>query len=113
MLPKANRVARAEDFRMTVRRGRRVSTPHALLYISGKASTDPTRFGFIVSKAVGNSVTRNLVTRRLRSISREVLDVQGTGKDVVIRALPGSPEVPWASLHDEILAGLERGASKQ
>ena len=113
MLPKANRVAHADDFRMTVRRGRRVSTPHALLYIAGRASTDPTRFGFIVSKAVGNSVTRNLVTRRLRSIGREALGMQGTGKDIVIRALPGSPEVSWTSLHDEILAGLERCECKQ
>lgn len=113
MLPKANRVAHADDFRMTVRRGRRVSTPHTLLYIVGRESSAPTRFGFIVSKTVGNSVTRNLLTRRLRSIGREALGIQGTGKDVVIRALPGSPEVSWASLHDEILAGLERGASKQ
>ena len=113
MLPKANRVARADDFRMAVRRGRRVATPHALVYMVAKSSSDPTRFGFIVSKAVGNSVTRNLVTRRLRAIGREALNTHALGEDIVIRALPGSPAVAWASLHDEILDGLERGATKR
>jgi ribonuclease P protein component len=113
VLPKANRVARADDFRMTVRRGRRVTTPHALLYIAARNADDPTRFGFIVSKAVGNAVVRNLVTRRLRSIGRGVLEFRATGSDIVIRALPGSPEAPWTTLQGEIFDGLERGAGKR
>jgi ribonuclease P protein component len=111
MLAKINRVARADDFRFVVRRGRRVSTPHALLYVVDRASDEPSRFGFIVSKAVGNSVTRHLVTRRMRAISRESLIRSSTGRDVVIRALPGSPEVSWSILQGEILDGLERNAS--
>jgi ribonuclease P protein component len=98
---------------MTVRRGRRVSTPHALLYIAARSADDPTRFGFIVSKAVGNAVVRNRLTRRLRSIGRDVLEVRAMGSDIVIRALPGSPEAAWATLHGEIFDGLERSASKR
>ena len=112
MLKKANRVVSGDDFRVTVRKGRRVGTPHALLYVAPQSDVGPTRIGFIVSKTVGNSVTRNLVTRRLRSIGREFVTVRPQGTDVVIRALPGSPGVSWASLQSEILSGLERSAAQ-
>jgi ribonuclease P protein component len=101
----------ADDFRATVRKGRRSSTPSALLYVLHHKQPGPTRFGFIVSKTVGNSVTRNLVTRRLRSIAREFVRSQPTGNDVVIRALPGSPGVSWVTLQSEILTGLERSVA--
>ena len=110
MLKRANRIVRADDFRTTVRKGRRVGTPHALLYVASTDASDPTRIGFIVSKTVGNAVTRNLVTRRLRSIGHDVVLAQPTSTDVVIRALPGAPRVSWATLQSEILAGLERSA---
>jgi ribonuclease P protein component len=113
MLARANRVVRADDYRATVRRGRRVNGPHVLLYIAPRPTDEPSRFGFIVSKAVGNSVTRNLVTRRLRAVGREALAVHPTGNDVIVRALPGSPEASWSTLQSEILDGLERSASKR
>jgi len=103
---------RADDFRSAVRRGSRVGTPHALLYIGHRPEEADTRFGFIVSKSVGNSVIRNRVTRRLRAIGREALESYPSGRDVVIRALPGSPDVSWATLRVEILDGLERSAGK-
>jgi ribonuclease P protein component len=110
VLKRANRVVAADDFRAAVRRGRRVGTPHALLYVTVKPATDPTRVGFIVSKAVGNAVKRNLVTRRLRSIGHGIVVTRPTGTDLVIRALPGSPGVSWTTLQSEILDGLERSA---
>lgn len=110
MLKRANRVVAADDFRAAVRRGRRVGTPHALLYVSTSSPEDPTRVGFIVSKTVGNAVKRNLVTRRLRSVGHDVVLARPTGIDLVIRALPGSPAVSWTTLQSEILAGLERSA---
>lgn len=111
VLAKANRVVSAADYKATVRRGRRVGTPHALLYVLRRDADAPTRFGFIVAKTVGNSVTRNLVARRFRAIGREALAEHPTGTDIVIRALPGSPQAPWVTLRSEILDGLERNAS--
>jgi ribonuclease P protein component len=110
VLKRVNRVVTANDFRTTVRRGRRFGTPHALLYLSTTPSTESTRIGFIVSKAVGNAVTRNLVTRRLRSIGHDIVQARPTGTTLVIRALPGSPGVSWATLQSEILDVLERSA---
>ena len=111
MLGRANRIVSADDFRSTVRRGRRIGTPNAQLYVAAQKAVGPTRLGFIVSKAVGNSVTRNLVTRRLRSIGLDYVRSQPTGRDVVIRALPGCSAVSWTTLQSEILSGLERSAA--
>ncbi len=90
MLARANRLVRAADFREVVRRGRRLSTPHAVYYRLDRAPDAPLRFGFIVSKAVGHAVVRNRVTRRMRAGGRLLVDQGGHGADVVIRALPGA-----------------------
>lgn len=100
---------RPDEFRSAVRRGRRVSTAHAVLYLFPRPDESPTRLGFIVSKAVGGAVVRNRVRRRLRAIGRELLPSIGTGTDVVVRALPGSETIGWPELRSEIVSGVERG----
>ena len=104
-------MTRPDDFRAAVRRGRRVPTGHTVLHVlrredSGGIANAPARFGFIVTKAVGGAVTRNTVKRRLRAVGHAVLPAIAGGTDVVIRALPGSAEVAWSTLHSEISDGL-------
>lgn len=48
----------------------------------------PALVGFVVSKAVGNAVTRNKVKRRLRAITRAHLNLLHPGEVLVVRALP-------------------------
>lgn len=48
----------------------------------------PTRVGFVVSKAVGDAVTRNRVKRILRHAVAARLTAIGDGQDIVVRALP-------------------------
>lgn len=107
MLARANRVTRPADFRSTLRRGRRLGTSGAILHVLDR-DTDESRFGFIVAKTVGNAVTRNLVRRRLRAVSRDILPTLSGGKDIVMRALPGCDQVPWVTLHAEIADSLSR-----
>lgn len=109
VLSKPNRVVRAEDFRATMRKGKRLSTEHALLYIAPRSAAEPARFGFVVAKSVGGSVTRNLLRRRLRAIGYDLVQRGLSGKDVVVRPLPGSEKLSWASLQQEIYAGIEKG----
>ena len=73
MLDRANRLVRGDDFRNIMRSGKKTSSSHLVGY--RLIETDqPTRFGFVISKACGNAVRRNLLKRRLRSIAREKLN---------------------------------------
>jgi ribonuclease P protein component len=102
-----NRVVRAEDFRAAVRRGRRSTSEIAVYYRLQREETDPARFGFIVSRAVGGAVERNLLRRRMRAVSRELVDAGAAGMDVVVRALPGSAQHGWASLSADMHGALD------
>jgi ribonuclease P protein component len=102
-----NRVVRAEDFRTIVRRGRRSTSSLAVYYRLERAETDPARFGFIVSRAVGGAVERNLLRRRMRAVGRELVDAGASGMDVVVRALPGSAQHGWASLSADMHDALD------
>ena len=109
MLAQPHRVVRAEDFRATMRRGKRVTTDHAIVYFAQRAGSEPARFGFVVAKTVGGSVTRNLLRRRLRSIAHELVAQGVDGTDIVVRPLPGSEKLSWSSLHEEITSGIQKG----
>lgn len=68
--------------------------------------------GFVVSKAVGNSVVRHRVTRRLREIVRPRLDLLPAGSTVVLRALPGIDDAVFADLSAEVDGALTSAAGK-
>jgi len=112
MLARVNRVVRPEDFRTIVRRGQRSSSPLAVYYRYERVPADPLRFGFVVSKAVGNAVDRNRLRRRMRAVGRELVEAGGHGVDVVVRALPGSAQRDWATLaadmHHELAGKVDR-----
>jgi ribonuclease P protein component len=115
MLAKVNRVKSAGDFRTTVRRGRRFTTLHSVIYIAENAVEMEPRFGFIISKAVGGAVTRNTIRRRLRSIGRDLAVSQAgvlglSHRDVVVRVLPGAAETSWPVLYDEVFEAVSQSA---
>jgi len=107
MLSKVNRIVSPSDFRSVLRRGRRLTTSHTTIHFV-RTGTEASRFGFIVSKATGNAVSRKHTTRWFREISRELLSVHPTGLDVVIRAKDSISETTWSQLHDEILTVVGR-----
>ena len=114
MLAHVNRITRGSDYQGVVRRGVRIVGAHTVLYIrknievpSGAAEV-PVRFGFIVAKNVGDAVRRNLVRRRLKAASFELLSAVPSGTDVVIRALPTARDAAWQTLHDDVKRSLAR-----
>lgn len=68
------------------------------------------RFGLVVSKQVGNAVTRHAVSRKLRHVvvERELVDKLERSVDVVIRALPPAA----AATSDELARDLEKALDK-
>lgn len=75
---------------------------------TGEQAPGPVRVGFVVSKAVGNAVTRNRVKRRLRHLARERLDSLPGSAVLVVRALPGSAEASHDQLRADLAAALGR-----
>jgi ribonuclease P protein component len=82
------------EFTAVVRRGRRAGRRTLVVHLSRASSTDfteePTRVGFVVSKAVGPAVVRNRVKRQLRHLTRDRLAALPSGSLVVIRANPAA-----------------------
>ncbi len=68
---------------------------------------DRPRAGFVVSKAVGGSVVRHRVVRRLRHLMRPRLDQLPPGVGVVVRALPPAATATSAELAADLDAGLQ------
>ncbi|RKN36045.1 ribonuclease P protein component [Streptomyces hoynatensis] len=123
MLPPENRLRRREDFATAMRRGRRAGRPHLVVHLCDQLSAQlrgatyphpagetpsPPRAGFVVSKAVGNAVVRNLVQRRLRHLIRPRLNGLPAGSLVVVRALPGAGDAAYDQLARELDAALAR-----
>jgi ribonuclease P protein component len=71
------------------------------------AASSP-RAGFVVGKAVGNSVIRHRVTRRLRAAVRVELHRLPSTADLVLRARPEAADAPFSVLHRDLSAGLDR-----
>ncbi|MDO5743539.1 MAG: ribonuclease P protein component [Micrococcaceae bacterium] len=107
MLPKNQRLRLSQDFTATVRSGARTGRRNVVLY--ARIRTDEpqgnNRFGFIVSKAVGNAVHRNLVKRRMRVLAAQ-FTAEAIGLDVVVRALPGSSDITWDELSQQVRSAL-------
>lgn len=109
VLPAAARMRRRAEFDAAVRRGSRTGrgsvTGHLL--IRGD-NAEPSRVGFIVSRAVGPAVTRNRVRRRLRHLASGYLRSLPDGSLLVLRANPAAATASQADLAAEL--GLVIGA---
>ncbi|WP_089773728.1 ribonuclease P protein component [Ruania alba] len=109
MLPARHRMRAADEFGAAIRSGARSSSRRVVVHFSSETTRARTaRVGFVVSKAVGNAVTRNAVKRRLRALMADRVANLPEGSAVVVRALPSSAESSFAGLRsdlDEALAG--------
>ncbi|GAA0701853.1 ribonuclease P protein component [Kitasatospora atroaurantiaca] len=126
MLPSENRLRRRQDFATAVKRGRRAGRPLLVVHLNRdgetKGQTDrnsdsrphvaeglpSARAGFVVSKAVGPAVVRNLVKRRLRHLVRERLLRLPAGSLIVVRALPPAGTASYLDLEHDLDAALRR-----
>lgn len=111
MLAKPSRLTRGSDYKAVVRRGARCAGAHTVTYVGGAGDSSHARFGFIVSKQVGNAVVRNTVRRRLKAVCAEALPFVRPDADVVIRALPSAAGADFQTLREDVLRCLRRRAA--
>jgi ribonuclease P protein component len=122
MLPRRHRLTRPDDYRAVLRGGpgrqrrRRAGSDLLVVHVSLPASSSgqtpsptrrPPRVGFVVSKAVGGSVVRHRVARRLRALVATRLDRLPDGADLVVRAQPpaaGATSAELGAALDQMLA---------
>jgi ribonuclease P protein component len=110
VLPPAHRLVDADSFRVATRAGERAGSRTLVvhLWIPGEGRDDPPRVGFVVSKAVGDAVTRNRVKRRLRHLAREHVPSLPGSAVLVVRALPAAAEASYDVLGADLAHGLRR-----
>jgi ribonuclease P protein component len=80
------------------------------LDVPGAALAAPPTVGFVVGKAVGGSVVRNRVKRRLRHLTAARLDRLAGGSALVVRALPPAAAASYADLGADLDKCLDRVA---
>lgn len=112
MLPPAHRLRASTDFTAVVRQGRRAGrltlTVHLVAPAAGDGDTRPARAGLVVSKAVGGSVVRHRVARRLRHLLRPHVESLPAGTRLVVRAAPAAATASSSVLAADLAAALQR-----
>jgi ribonuclease P protein component len=105
VLPAPHRLTRGDDLRRVSRRGHRSGSDTLVVHLLvDDDATGPVRVGFVVSRAVGNSVLRHRVQRRLRHLCAERLGELPPGSQLVVRALAPAA----AATYQELGADLDR-----
>ncbi|MGP5930942.1 ribonuclease P protein component [Corynebacterium glyciniphilum] len=113
MLAPEHRLRSSSLFSETVRRGRKKGTRTVVVYLHDRTDTVVSggpRMGLVVSKAVGNAVTRHSVSRRLRHVTAVLLEEFSLEpwQSLVIRALPASGAATSAELESDVRRALRR-----
>ena len=107
------RLKQRADF-LAAAAGVKVPVAAFILQARERGDTAPPRFGFTVSKKVGNAVERNRVRRRLREVVRlsAALPAQA-GHDYVLIGRRPALELPFARMTADFAGALKRVHGKR
>ena len=110
MLAKSARLTESGDFARATKSGIRYSSTNFVGYLYLTESDQPARAGLIISKAVGSSVTRHRLARKIRHCIFNNYSRLPTGSLLVIRGLNKSATADCASEISIVVAHLLRKA---
>ncbi len=111
------RLKQRADF-LAAATGIKVPAAAFVLQTRKRADEGPVRFGFTVSKKVGNAVERNRVRRRLKEIVRlaDANKIQGpgyfAGHDYVLVGRRAALKLPFDRMTDDFAGALRRAHVK-
>jgi ribonuclease P protein component len=110
VLPAVNRMRRSRDFDQVIKSAARARRGALLVQYRAGLRMPPAAplVGLVVGKAVGGSVVRHRVSRKLRAQLSPRLAVLPPGSGTVVRALPGSATADSAALGAALDAALRR-----
>jgi len=118
VLPKNARLTVSADFARATKSGTRVTTENFVgyLYISPVTNNDHPKCGLIVNKAIGGSVARHALARKVRHAVAPQLTKLPNGSLLVIRALAknkiDTTELEVEKLINKLLERSSRAAVK-
>lgn len=107
------------DFARAIRSGSRAGSEHLVVHLLAPLpdphdpTSAPAKVGFVVSKAVGNAVQRNLVKRRLREAMHSRVSELPDGALAVVRALPSASGAGYAELSDAVGRSIDVATRRQ
>jgi ribonuclease P protein component len=110
VLSAAHRLRSSKAFSEVVRGGRRAGRPLLTVHLD-RAGTGTTA-GLVVSKAVGSSVVRHRVARRLRHLLASRLPQLPEGTRLVVRAAPAAAQASSAELAGDLDRALSRALDR-
>ena len=120
MLPSQHKLANSEEFKQTIRKGKRAGRDTVVVHLRTNVfdHNDPNvtvggpRCGLVVSKAVGNAVTRHAVSRKLRHVFLELAREIPADHRVVIRALPPAATATFEELLEDVRRAYEKARKR-
>ena len=103
------RLKRRAEFLRVAGKGRRASVHGLALQALPRGDDEPARFGFTVTRKVGNAVVRNRTKRRLREAARLLArESPIRGVDLVLVGRDATRARPFALLLDDLRRALNK-----
>ena len=102
--PRRERLTSSADFQALFQRGKRIDRPSMI--VLWRATDEPRRAGFAVSRQVRGAVQRNRARRRLREAYRAMRSAAPSHTALVIIGRPGALRQPFTMLVDELHGAL-------
>ena len=90
------------DCQNVYKNGKTKGNKYLIMYVLGN-NQDISRFGFSVSKKVGNSVVRHHIARLLRESYRLHKDMFSSGLDIVVVVKPGASVCSYREIESALL----------
>ena len=101
-MDRSNRLRTNEDFLKVYRNGKNYWNRNLTIYVK-KNNLHISRFGYSITKKIGNSVVRNKLRRRMKEIVRLNFDCIKPGYDVIIIPKRNTVEIDYKELESAIL----------